>query len=90
MNTKTQLLKKLIKEEVKRQITEDLAKVKRGAIDRLSGFFRVSPSSLNKFKFDGTDDIKQLTNALNSTSDEGTKLYYDMSIKLAKQEHDIK
>jgi hypothetical protein len=60
--------------------------VKSEAISRLAAFFRIPASSLQKFKFDGLDDVKQLTKALNSTSDQGTKLYYDMAIKLAKEE----
>ena len=61
-------------------------KVKEEAISRLADFFRVSPSNLKKFNFDGKDNIKDLTRALNSTSDEGTKLYYETAIKLAKED----
>lgn len=32
--------------------------VKKEAIIRLSGFFKVSPQSLERFKFDGSDNIK--------------------------------
>jgi hypothetical protein len=60
--------------------------VKKEAISRLSDFFRVSPGPLMKFKFDGNDNIKDLTKVLNSTSDEGTELYYKTAIKLAKEE----
>ncbi len=60
--------------------------VKAEAISRLSDFFRVPAGSLQKFNFDGKDDVKALSKALNSTSDQGTKLYYDMAIKLAKEE----
>jgi len=60
--------------------------VKKEAISRLSQFFRVSPGDLEKFKFDGTDDISELTKVLNSTSEEGTKLYYDVAIKLSKED----
>jgi len=60
--------------------------VKKEAISRLSDFFRVSPGPLMKFKFDGSDNIKDLTKVLNSTSDQGTELYYKTAIKLAKEE----
>ena len=60
--------------------------VKKIAIIILSQFFRVSPQALSSFKFDGSDDIPSLTKALNSTSDEGTQRYYEVAIKLAKEE----
>lgn len=60
--------------------------IKKEAISRLSDFFRVPANHLTKFKFDGTDSIKDLTTALNSTSDKGTELYYNTAIKLAKEE----
>ena len=60
--------------------------VRAEVISRLADFFRVSPYSLTKFNFDGSDDIKELTKALNSTSDEGTKLYYDTAIKAVKRD----
>jgi hypothetical protein len=60
--------------------------VKKEAISRLSDFFRVSPGPLMKFKFDGNDNIKDLTKVLNSTSDQGTELYYKTAIKLAQEE----
>lgn len=64
--------------------TEEM--IKKEAISRLSDFFRISPNALGKFNFDGKDNVKDLTKALNSTSDQGTKLYYEMAIKLAKEE----
>jgi hypothetical protein len=64
-------------------------RVKKEAISRLSQFFKVSPSKLSKFNFDGTDNIKELTNALDSTNDEGTKIYYNTAIRLAKEEFGI-
>lgn len=68
-------------------LTEEVnPKVKEEVISRLADFFRVSPNALKKFNFDGNDNIKELTRALNSTSDQGTKLYYDTAIKLAKEE----
>lgn len=60
--------------------------VKKEAISRLSDFFRVSGNALTKFNFDGKDNIKELSKALNSTSDQGTELYYKTAIKLAKEE----
>jgi hypothetical protein len=62
------------------------ADIKKNCIERLAGFFRVNPYNLSNFKFDGSDDIKKLSAALSSTSDKGTKLYYDTAIKLAKED----
>lgn len=61
-------------------------RVKKEAISRLSDFFRVPANALNGFNFDGKDNIKALTKALNSTSDQGTELYYKTAIKLAMEE----
>ena len=63
--------------------------VKRSCVERLSQFFRVSPNALSHFKFDGTDNIKALTKALNSPSDEGTEAYYKVAIKVGKQDAGI-
>jgi len=63
--------------------------VKRSCVERLSQFFRVSPNALSHFKFDGTDNIKALTKALNSTSDEGTEAYYKVAIRVGKQDAGI-
>jgi len=63
--------------------------VKRSCVERLSQFFRVSPNALSHFKFDGTDNIKALSKALNSTSDEGTEAYYKVAIKVGKQDAGI-
>jgi len=60
--------------------------VKKEVISKLSDFFRCSPSSLSKFKFDGNDNIKELTKALRSTSDEGTAQYYRVAIQMAKRD----
>jgi hypothetical protein len=62
------------------------AEVKRSCVERLSQFFRVSPYALTKFKFDGRDSIKELTEALNSTSYEGTEAYYKIAIKMGQQD----
>jgi hypothetical protein len=61
-------------------------RVKSEAISKLSDFFRVSPNSLSKFNFDGKDNIKELTKALNSTSDKGTEVYYTAAIEMAKKD----
>jgi len=60
--------------------------VKKECISRLSDFFRVTPHALSKFNFDGKDNIKELTRALNSTSDQGTELYYQTAIKSVKRD----
>lgn len=73
----------------KRELQEGFesdAEVKRSCIERLSDFFRVAPHALSKFNFDGKDNIKELTKALNSTSDVGTKAYYDIAIKIGKRD----
>jgi hypothetical protein len=70
------------------KINED-EMVKRSCVERLSQFFRVSPNALSHFKFDGTDNIKALTKALNSTSDEGTEAYYKVAIRVGKQDAGI-
>jgi|LakMenEpi03Aug12_release.lakeMendotaPanAssembly.Ray.scaffolds.fasta_scaffold06226_3 hypothetical protein len=75
---------KKIKESVNEGSNHEM--VKKEAISRLSDFFRVSPGPLMKFKFDGNDNIKELTKVLNSTSDQGTELYYKTAIKLAQEE----
>ena len=60
--------------------------VKKECISRLSDFFRVPQQTLSKFNFDGKDNIKELTKALNSTSDQGTELYYQTAIKSVKKD----
>lgn len=60
--------------------------VKSEAASRLADFFRVPVHTLDKFNFDGNDNIKAVSNALNSTSMQGAQMYYDMAIKLAKEE----
>jgi hypothetical protein len=62
------------------------AQVKKEAISKLSDFFRVPANALTKFNFDGKDNIKELTKALNSTSDQGTEQYYQIAIQLAKRD----
>ena len=77
---------KLAAKKMNEAMLNEANDVKSEAISRLADFFRVPASSLQKFKFDGSDNVKELTKALNSTSDQGSKLYYDMAIKLAKEE----
>jgi hypothetical protein len=61
-------------------------KVKKQVVDKLSQFFDVSASALNKFKFDGTDDIKQLTKALGGTSTQGVDQVVRIAISSAKRD----
>ena len=65
---------------------EQFSDVKSEAISRLADFFGVSPSSLQKLKFDGKDSIKDLTNALNATSYEGAEACYKVAIEMAKRD----
>lgn len=60
--------------------------IKKECITKLSDFFGCSPGNLSKFKFDGNDNIKELTKALRSTSDEGTAQYYRIVIIMAKRD----
>lgn len=60
--------------------------IKKECISRLSDFFRVPANALTKFKFDGKDNLKDLTNALNATSYEGAEAYYKISIEMAKRD----
>lgn len=76
----------LEKHFVKESVYDNLKTVKELAAQRLADFFRVDVKSLTSFNFDGTDDIKKLTAALNSTSDTGTELYYNTAITLAKSD----
>ena len=73
-------------EEMLESIVTEAKDVKSEAISRLADFFGVSPSSLQKFKFDGKDSIKDLTNALNATSYEGAEAYYKVAIEMAKKD----
>jgi hypothetical protein len=61
-------------------------RIKKICIERLSQFFRVPASKLMKFRFDGTDDVRQYTDALNATSYEGAEAYYKAVIRMAKSE----
>jgi hypothetical protein len=75
-----------IDENTDESIVTEAKDVKSEAISRLADFFGVSPSSLQKFKFDGKDPIKDLTNALNATSYEGAEAYYKVAIEMAKRD----
>jgi len=74
------------KENMDESLVAEAKDVKSEAISRLADFFGVSPSSLQKFKFDGKDPIKDLTNALNATSYEGAEAYYKVAIEMAKKD----
>ena len=80
-------------EEVKGSVYESVIneanqeeQIKKECISKLSDFFGCAPGNLSKFKFDGNDDIKELTKALRSTSDEGTAQYYRIAIQMAKRD----
>jgi hypothetical protein len=60
--------------------------IKKECISRLSEFFGCSPGNLSKFKFDGSDNIKELTKSLRSSSDVGTEAYYKVAIEMAKKD----
>lgn len=60
--------------------------VKNEVINKLSQFFDVSASALSKFKFDGTDDVRALTKALNGTDYEGIDNIVRVAIKAAKRD----
>ena len=77
---------KQIKESIEVNEGNKDEQVKKECISRLSDFFRVAPHALSKFNFDGKDNIKELTRALNSTSDQGTELYYQTAIKSVKRD----
>ena len=84
-------------EEVKGSVYESVIneanqeeQIKKEVISKLSDFFGCAPGNLSKFKFDGNDDIKELTKALRSTSDEGTAQYYRIAIQMAKRDLGIK
>lgn len=60
--------------------------VKSEVITKLSQFFDVSASALSKFKFDGTDPLKDLTKALNGTDYEGVDNIVRVAILAAKRD----
>lgn len=92
-NIKKELKKFTNAEDVKGSVYESVVneanqeeQIKKEVISKLSDFFRVSPGNLSKFKFDGNDNIKELTKALGSTSDAGTEQYYRVAIQVAKRD----
>lgn len=60
--------------------------IKKECISRLSDFFGCAPGNLSKFKFDGSDNIKELTKSLRSSNDVGTEAYYKVAIQMAKRD----
>jgi hypothetical protein len=76
----------VLESEVNEASGDPTKMIKLNAIDRLSQFFRVPVTGLMRFNFDGKDSIKDLSKALNSTSDAGTEAYYKIAIKLAKED----
>jgi hypothetical protein len=93
-NAHKSLVKKFLKDYVKESIevneSNSDAQVKKEVISKLSDFFRVPANALTKFNFDGKDNIKELTKALNSTSDQGTEQYYRIAIQMAKRDLGIR
>jgi hypothetical protein len=84
-NLKT--FKEFVNESKMITITEGVEEqIKKEVISKLSDFFGCSPGNLSKFNFDGKDNIKELTKALRSTSDEGTAQYYRVAIQMAKRD----
>ena len=60
--------------------------VKSEVIDKLSQFFGVSTGALIKFNFDGKDDVRALTKALNGTDYEGVDNIVRVAVKAAKRD----
>ncbi len=84
-NLKT--FKEFVNESKTITITEGIEEqIKKEVISKLSDFFGCAPGNLSKFNFDGKDNIKELTKALRSTSDEGTAQYYRVAIQMAKRD----
>jgi len=68
------------------------AKIKKEAINKLSVFFRINPSTLQKFNFDGKDNMKELAKVLGYYigGSEVAETYYNTVIQLIKSEMGIK
>ena len=73
-------------EGVAESVVNEAKDVKSDVIDKLSQFFNVSTSALIKFKFDGKDDIRALTKALNGTDYEGVDNIVRVAILSAKRD----
>ena len=74
------------KEEMLESIVIEAKDVKSEVITRLSQFFDVSASALSKFNFDGKDDVRALTKALNGTDYEGVDNIVRIAILSAKRD----
>ena len=74
------------KEEMLESIVTEAKDVKSEVITRLSQFFDVSTSALSKFNFDGKDDVRALTKALNGTDYEGVDNIVRIAILSAKRD----
>jgi hypothetical protein len=79
----TKAIKKFGKNE---SVVTEAKDVKSEVIDKLSQFFGVSTGALIKFNFDGKDDIRALTKALNGTDYEGVDNIVRVAVKAAKRD----
>jgi hypothetical protein len=75
-----------IDENTDESVITEAKDVKSEVITRLSQFFDVSASALSKFNFDGKDDIRSLTKALNGTDYEGVDNIVRVAVKAAKRD----
>lgn len=69
-----------------REEQSESERIKTQASLRLSQFFRIEMEKFDKFKFDGKDDLEELTKILDLKSDQDTKLFYETAIELAKKD----
>jgi hypothetical protein len=79
----TKAIKKFGKNE---SVVTEAKDVKSEVIDKLSQFFGVSTGALIKFNFDGKDDVRALTKALNGTDYEGVDNIIRVAVKAAKRD----
>jgi len=79
----TKAIKKFGKNE---SVVTEAKDVKSEVIDKLSQFFGVSTGALIKFNFDGKDDVRALTKALNGTDYEGVDNIVRVAVKAAKRD----
>jgi hypothetical protein len=79
----TKAIKKFGKNE---SVVTEAKDVKSEVIDKLSQFFGVSTSALIKFNFDGKDDVRALTKALNGTDYEGVDNIVRVAVLAAKRD----
>lgn len=80
------LAAKKMDESVITEAINEAKDVKSEVIDRLSQFFGVSTGALIKFNFDGKDDVRALTKALNGTDYEGVDNIVRVAILSAKRD----